>query len=42
MSAEAVESVGAGIRRLRTARGLTQRDLAQPEYSRALLAAADA
>ncbi|MFD0575302.1 helix-turn-helix domain-containing protein [Dactylosporangium darangshiense] len=42
MSAEAVESVGAGIRRLRTARGLTQRDLAQPEYSRALLAAVEA
>ncbi|MEV4517922.1 helix-turn-helix domain-containing protein [Dactylosporangium sp. NPDC049525] len=42
MSAEATETVGAGIRRLRTARGLTQRDLAQPEYSRTLLAAVEA
>ncbi|MGI5238049.1 helix-turn-helix domain-containing protein [Dactylosporangium sp. CA-139066] len=42
MSTQAAQSVGAGIRRLRTARGLTQRDLAQPEYSRALLAAVEA
>lgn len=39
---ETAETVGAGIRRLRTARGLTQRDLAQPEYSRTLLAAVEA
>lgn len=42
VSAEATETVGAGIRRLRTARGLTQRDLAQPQYSRTLLAAVEA
>ncbi|MFD2768352.1 helix-turn-helix domain-containing protein [Micromonospora eburnea] len=35
------ESVGSRIRRLRTERGLTQRELAEPQYSRAFLAAVE-
>src|SRR5690242_10171595 len=36
------ESLGARIRRLRLERGLTQRELAEPRYTRAFLAAIEA